>query len=139
MNMYNLIEYSDNYSDTSGSIWQFRRDETYINNAGNFANVITGNSISFKYKSSILGNPAADGILRNVKIVVSLRYLSNFWRSLEMPLFNCKVYLELNWNKNCVMSNIAGETTFKITNTKLYVPTVTLSTKDKTILTKQFN
>ena len=56
-----------------------------------------------------------------------------------MPLINCKVYLELNWNKNCVMSNIAGETTFKITNTKLYVPTVTLSTKNKTILTKQFN
>ena len=56
-----------------------------------------------------------------------------------MPLINCKIHLELNWTKNCVMSNIAGETTFKITNIKLYVPIVTLSTKDNANLTKQLN
>ena len=65
--------------------------------------------------------------------------MSNFWRSLEMPLINCKIYLELNLTKNCLMSNIAGATTFKITNAKLYVPIVTLSTKDNVNLTKQLN
>ena len=79
-------------------------------------------------------------------IVVPLKYLSNFFRSLEMPLINCKIYLELNWNNNCVMygadANGNGnnrETTFKITSTKLYVPIATLSTKDNVNLTKQLN
>ena len=76
-----MIEYSDNYSNTSGSLWQFKRDEQNMNN-GNPADVTTNDSTCFKYKSSILGNPAADGVLKNVKIVVPLRYLSNFWRSL---------------------------------------------------------
>ena len=76
-----MIEYSDNYSNTSGSLWQFKRDEQNMNN-GNPADVTTNDSTYFKYKSSILGNPAADGVLKNVKIVVPLRYLSNFWRSL---------------------------------------------------------
>ena len=56
-----------------------------------------------------------------------------------MPLINCKIHLDLNWTKNCVMSSIAGATTFKITNTKLYVPIVTLSSKDNVSLTKQLN
>ena len=60
-------------------------------------------------------------IFGNAKIAVPLKYLSNFWRSLEMPLINCKIHLELNWSKDCVMSTIA-DTTFKITNTKLYIP-----------------
>ena len=76
-----MIEYSDNYSNTSGSLWQFKRDDQNMNNV-NPADVTTNDSTSFKYKSSILGNPAADGVLKNVKIVVPLRYLSNFWRSL---------------------------------------------------------
>ena len=63
---------------------------------GNPANVTTTDSTSFKYKSSILGNPAADGALRNAKIFVPLKYLSNFWRSLEMTLINCKIHLELD-------------------------------------------
>ena len=50
--MYNLIEYSDNYSDTSGSLWQFKRDESPVTNAGNNDNIPTANSTSFKYKSS---------------------------------------------------------------------------------------
>ena len=74
-------------------------------------------------------------VFENVKIAVPLKYLRNFWRSLEMPLINCKIHLELNWSKDCVMSTIAN-TAFKITNTKLYVPTVTLSSKDNVKLVK---
>ena len=70
-----------------------------------------------------------------MKIAVPLKYLSNFWRSLEIPLINCKIHLELNWTKDCVMSTIA-DTTFKITNTKLYVPIVTLSSKDNVKVVK---
>ena len=92
MPMYNLIEYRDNYSDTSGSLWQFKRDEIGGDNDLTVdAQHIPNNSSSFKYKSSFITN-------RNgVKIVVPLKYLSNFWRSLEMPLVNCKVELSLNW------------------------------------------
>ena len=70
-----------------------------------------------------------NGVFKNVKIAVSLKYLSNFWRSLETPLINCKIPLELNSSKDCVMSTIAA-TIFEITNTKLYVPIVSLSSKD---------
>ena len=134
----NLIEYSGNYSDTSGSLWQVKRDQSPLTNAGNPDNVSTANSTSFKYKSSFIGESTAVGgnrVFKDVKIAVPLKYLSNFWRSLEMPLINCKIHLELNWSKDCVMSTIA-DTTFKITNTKLYVPIVTLSSKDNVKLVK---
>ena len=91
MPMYNLIEYSDNYSDTSGSLWQFKRDEQPIDNNGAFINITAENSSSFKYKSNLIGNTNADGVNRkkeNLKIVVPLKYVSYFWRSLEMPLIN---------------------------------------------------
>ena len=141
MPMYNLIEYSDNYPDSSGSLYQFKRDEQNMNN-GNIADITTTYSSSFKYKSSILGDlvaAGANGVLKNAKIVVPLKYLCNFFRSLEMPLINCKIHLELNWTKDYIMSSVAGATTFKITSTKLYVPIVTLSTKDNVNLTKQLN
>ena len=80
MAMYNLIEYSDNYSDTSGSLWQFKRDEENMKN-GNSANLTTGGSSSFKYKSSFIGESTAVGgnrVFKNVKIAVLLKYLSNF-------------------------------------------------------------
>ena len=95
-------------------------------------------SLSFKYKSSFFKPlTAADNrVFKNVKIAVPLKYLSNFWRSLEMSLINCKVHLELSWTKNCVMSNVVGVTTFKITNTKLYVPIVTSSSKNNAKLVK---
>ena len=83
--MYNLIEYTDNYSDTSGSLWQFKRDEIYNN-----ANVNVDNFSSFKYKSDLIGNVAADGTVENVKVAVPLKYLSNFSRSLEMSFINCE-------------------------------------------------
>ena len=73
MPMYNLIEYSDNYSDTSGSLWQFKRDEIEENN-----NLTVDNSSSFKYKSNITGNLSQAGTKSNVNIVAPLKYLSNF-------------------------------------------------------------
>ena len=107
MPTYNLIEYSDNYSDSSGSLYQFKRDEFPMNNDGNSLNVALNNSSSFKYKASLLGKATdADGndrSLKSTKIVIPLKYLSNFFKSLEMPLINCKIHLELNWNNNCVM------------------------------------
>ena len=106
-------------------------------NNGNPVNVDTADWSSFKYKSSFFKplRAADNGVFKDVKIAVPLKYLSNFWRSLEMPLINCKIHLELNWSKDCVMSTIA-DTTFKITNTKLYVPIVTLSSKDNVKLVK---
>ena len=140
--MYNLLEYSDNYADSSRSLYQFKIDEQNMNNAGNPADVtVDANTglASFKYKSSISGSPAANGVLRNAKIVVPLQYVSSFFRSSEMPFINCKIHLELGWTKDFVMSNIVGATTFQITSAKLYVPIVTLSTKDNVNLTKQLN
>ena len=120
MPMYNLIEYSDNYADSSGSLYQFKRDESPMNNAENPNNVALDNSSYFKYKASILGKAAdADG------------------------------HLELNWNNNCAMygddtyadgdNANDRETTFKIISTKLYALIVTLPTKDNVYLTRQLN
>ena len=95
MPMYNLIEYSDNYSDTSGNLWQFKRDEIERD-----VDLTADNSSSFKYKSSFIGDTDADGVNRKkevVKIAVPLKYLSKFWRSLEMSLINCKVEFSLKW------------------------------------------
>ena len=100
MPIFNLIEYSDNYSDTSGSLWGFKRDEI-VNNAG-----VTNddNAPSFKYKASIIGNTEDNGRKNGVKIAVPLKYLSNFWKSLEIPLINCKVELSLNWIERCLLT-----------------------------------
>ena len=70
------------------------------------------------------------------KIAVPLKYLSNFWRSLETPLINCKVELSLKWYENCILSSAGTAATFTITDTKLYVPVVTLKTEDNTKLSK---
>ena len=69
--------------------------------------------------------------------MVPLKYLSNFWRTLEMPLINCEVNLILTWPSTCVTTNSTGAGTFEITDTKLYVPVVTLSTKGNTKLLQQ--
>ena len=80
--------------------------------------IIFHNSSSFKYKSSLITN-------RNgVKITVLLKYLSNFWRSLEMRLINCKIELSLSLDPNCVLSNLVQASIFTITDAKLYVPIV---------------
>ena len=139
MPMYNLIEYSDNYSDTSGSLWQFKRGEQPTNNNGAFINITAKNTSSFKYKSNLIGDADADGANRKkegVKIVVPLKYLSNFWRLLEMPLINYKVELSLKWYENCILSSAGTPAIFKIIDTKLYVPVVTLNTEDNVKLSK---
>ena len=130
MPMYNLIEYSDNYQDSSATLYQYKRDEPPEANA--VADLTVNNSSSFKYKVSLLGNPVLDGNItkRSVKIVVPLKYLSNFFRSLEMPLINCKIKLNLTWKKECVLSNQAGDAVFIINDTIMYVPVVTLSKED---------
>ena len=102
MPMHNLIEYSNNYSVTSGSLWQFKRDKQSMNN-GNLANVTKDGSSSFKYKSIFFKalTAADNGVFKDVKTAVPLKCLSNFWRFLEIPLINCKIYLKLNWSKDC--------------------------------------
>ena len=91
MPMYNLIEYSDNYQDSSAILYQYTRDEPPEGDP--IPNLTADNSSSFKYKVSLLGNLNLDGAIakRSVKVVVPLKYLSNFFRSLEMPLINCKI------------------------------------------------
>ena len=128
MPMYNLIEYSDNYSKTSGSLWQYYKDEPNDNLA---------NSESFKSKVNITGNTPADGNTKDVEIIVPLKYLSNFWRTLEMPLINCEVNLILTWPRDCVITNSSGAGKFAITETRLYVPVVTLSTQNNAKLLQQ--
>ena len=88
MPMCNLIEYSDNYAKTSGSLWQYYRDEPNENLA---------DSESFKSKIKIAGKTPDDGNEKDVEIMVPLKYLSNFWTTLEMPLINCEVSLILTW------------------------------------------
>ena len=128
MPMYNLIEYSDNYAKTSGSLWQYFRDEPDDNLA---------DSESFKAKIKITGKTPDDDNEKDVEIMVPLKYLSNFWRTLEMPLINCEVNLILTWSSTCVITNSNGAGRFAITDRKLYVPVVTLSTQENTKFLQQ--
>ena len=137
--MYNLIEYSDNYQDSSATLYQYKRDEPPEDDA--VADLTADNSSSFKYKVSLLGNPVvANNIARiNVKVVVPLKYLSNFFRSVEMPLINCKIKLNLTWKKECVLSTDDGNALFIINDTKMYVPVVTLSKENNKDFIEQQN
>ena len=136
MPMYNLIEYSDNYSDTSGSLWHFNRDEQPKENNEELSDLSADNSSSFKYKSNLIGIIPNGGRKNGVKIAVPLKYLSNFWRSSEIALINCKIELSLTWNQNCILSTVADNSTFAITDAKLYVPVVSLSIEDNAKLSK---
>ena len=142
MPMYNLIEYSDNYQDSSATLYQYKRDESPEDDA--VADLTADNSDSFKYKIKLLGNVTevagnAAGVRRlNVK-VVPLKYLSNFFRSLEMPLINWKIKLNLTWKKARVLATGANEAVFIINDTKLYVPVVTLSKEDNKDFIEQKN
>ena len=107
MPMYNLIEYSDNYQDSSATLYQYKRDEPPDNNV----NLTADNSTSFKYKVNLLGDIAAPdpdnarvGRL-NVKIVVPLKFLGNFFRSLEMLLINSKIKIKFNMEKRMCIIN----------------------------------
>ena len=143
MPMYNLIEYSDNNQNSSATLYQYKRDEPPEDDA--VADLTADNSDSLKYKIKSLGNVTevagdATGVRRlNVKVAVPLKYLSNFFRSLEMPLVNCKIKLNLTWKKECVLSTGAGEALFIINDTKLYVPVVALSKEDNKNFIKQQN
>ena len=92
MPMYKLIDYSDNYSNASGSLWQYYKDDPNDN---------LTDSESFKSEVKITGKTPAAGNTKYVEIIVPLKYLSNFWRTLEMPLINCEVNLILTWSKDC--------------------------------------
>ena len=118
MPMYNSIEYRDNYSKTSGSLWQYYRDEPALNNAGAPVN-FPGNNALFKFKQKITGSTGDYGT-KTVQIMVPLKCLSNFWRTLEMLLIKCKSNLVLTWSVNCVVSNaaVSQAATFAITDTK---------------------
>ena len=132
MPMYKLIEYSYTYSKTSDILRQYCRDVPAVNEDGTI--------IDFTEAKKLTGQ-TDNNSTKNVEIVVPLKYLSNFWRNLEMPLINCEITLDLNWSENCVIlaTNVAAQaTTFSITDVKLYVPVRTLSTQDNAKLLELF-
>ena len=142
MPKYNLIEYSDNYAKTTGSLWQYCKDIP-ARNTNNIIEGFTGNNTtdSFNFKAKITGRTEDNGT-KDVEIMVPLKYLSNFWRALEMSLINCEVNLILTWSSTCVIiaTNVQNQSaTFVITDTKLYVPVVTLSTQKSTKFLQQLN
>ena len=107
--MYNLIEYTSNYSKTTGSLWCHLKDEETNFNADIQD---TNNLKSSNFTAKLLQNTVEDeanGILKNETIAVLLKYLNNFWRLLEMILNNCKVELKLKWTKYCVLSAAGNE------------------------------
>ena len=155
MSMYNLIEYCQNYRKTTGSLWNCYRDEL---NSGAIENINYSikDSKSFNYKTIITGKLEGSNVEKDdVKTVVQLKYLSNFWRTLDIPLINCEVSLTLTWSENCVITSKATReadpdadpavnkinnptnAAFKIKDTKLYVPVVTLSAENDNKLLEQ--
>ena len=140
MPMYNLIEHSDNYAKTTGSLWQYCKDIPVLNANDEITKFTRGNTTdSFNFKAKITGQ-TGDDRTKNVEIMVPLKYLTNFWRTLEMPLINCEVNLILTWSSACVLisTNVQNQNaTFAITDTKLYVPVVTLSTQENTKFLQQ--
>ena len=135
MPMYNLIEYSDNYAKSTGSLWQYCKDIPARNDNDEII-IFDVNNVtdSFNLKVKFTGQ-TGNGGTENVEIMVPRKYLSNFWRTLEMPLINCEVNLILTWSSTCVLisTGIPNQAaTFAITDTKLYIPVVTLSTQENT-------
>ena len=142
MSIYNLIECSSNYSEATGSLWFYSKYEGTDFNA----DIVNDNNFEFfTYKANLLGSAfaqadnAANGALKIATVAVPLKYLSNFWRSLEIALLNCKVELQLKWSSYCVLSAVDNDNAndnddniiFTIKDTKLYVSVVTLSARDK--------
>ena len=135
MPMYNLIEYSDNYAKTAGSLWQYCKDIPARNdNDQTIAFDVNNVTDSFNFKVKITGR-TGNGGTKDVEIMVPLKYLSNFWRTLGMPLINCEVNLILTLSSTCVLIATGQQNqaaTFAITDKKLFVPVVTLSTQENT-------
>ena len=153
MPMYNLLEYSKKYEKISGSLFNYYRDEPSedeIANDNGAINISIRNSKSFDYKTKIAGTLAANVLEKEVTIAIPLKYLGNFWRSLDIPLINCEVTLALPWYKECVLVsrafrsppaaaanriNSPTSAKFETPDCKLYVPVVTLSAeKDNKLL-----
>ena len=129
MPMYNLMEYSDNYCKISGILWQYCRNEPNDN--------LTDSKL-LESKIKITGNTTKDGNKKDIEITVPLKYLSNIWRTLEMPsLINCEINLILTWSSTCVIINSTVAGRFAINETKLHVPVVTLSTQHNAKLLQQ--
>ena len=82
----------------TGSLWNYYRDQP--------SDPLSTNSESFKYKISIVGKTLNNDSLTNVEVVVPLKHLSNFWRSLDIPLINCEVEIIPTWFKNCVLADM---------------------------------
>ena len=102
--MYNLIEYNNNYSKTSGNLWQYCKEIPAVDYAGNIADFNEANATgSFNFKTKITAQTNNDGRIDDVEIMVPLKYLRNFWRTLEMPLINSEINFDLNWSKNCII------------------------------------
>ena len=138
MPMNILIEYNNNYSKTSGSLWQYCKDLPAVNNNGELVDFIANNlTDSFNIKAKVTVQTGDNGT-KDVEIIVPLKHLRNFWRTLEMPLISCEINLILTWSENCVMFSTANANqgaTFPINSTKRYVPIVTLSTQHKILTT----
>ena len=143
MPMYNLVEHSK----TSGSLWQYCKEKPAVDDDDDDddddGDIATFNGAdatdSFNFKTKITGKTNDNGRI-DVEIKVPLKYLSNFWRTLEMPLINCEIELILDWSANRVIIYINVDNqvpTFTITETNLYVPVVTLSTQDNSKLLPQ--
>ena len=154
--MYNLLEYSKNYEKTSGSLFNYYRDEpneAEIANGNGAINISIRNSKSFDYKTEITGSlDAGEDEKEDVTMAIPLTYLGNFWRSLDMPLISCEMTLILSWYKECILvgrafrgppaaaaNRIISPTSakFEITDCKLYVPVVNLSAENDNNLLEQ--
>ena len=107
MPMYNVIEYTNNYSKTSGSLWQYCKEIPAVDGAGNIVDFNGADATdSLNFKTKIIRQTYNNGRIDNVVIMVPLKYLSNFWRPLEIPLINCEVEFILTWSANCVIFKI---------------------------------
>ena len=160
MPMYNLLEYSENYEKSSGSLFNYYRNkpkEHTIGDGDNAINISIRNSESFDYKTKTVESLAAVELEKdNVEIAIPLKYSGNFWRSLDIPLINCEITLVLSWCKECVLVGRAlknapkpqpnppiaatespTDAKFEITDCKLYVPVVTLSAENDNKLLEQ--
>ena len=143
MAMYNLLEYSKNYEKTSGSLFNYYRDEpneAEIANNNGAINISIRNSKSFGYKTEITGSlDAGEDEKEDATIAIPLKYLGNFWRSVHITLINCEITLILSWYKECVLVgrafrgppaaaanhiNSPTDAKFEITDCKLYFPVV---------------
>ena len=111
MPMYNLLEYSRNYSMKSWNLWNYYRDEVnysaYENNDVSNFRINNNKTTTSKQKRKIIGSTLGNNNILDTEVVVPLKYLSSFCKSLNLPLINCEIELDFRWRKNCVISEIS--------------------------------